>query len=232
MNEVSELRRLVEDLAARVVAIEEGFVLDHAQYIAFGLTRSEAILLALLMKRKIASRAAGLAVLYGAMPADEPDGKILDIFVCRIRKALRRHGVGEIRTLQGVGRATRRSTQFDDAFEKQRAADADIIDVAAQLGAKLKPGKRERAGPCPRCGGDDRFSVNIAKQIFNCRGAGGGRVVDMVMHVRAVEYLAACEIITGEAPPARGTQLTAEAKGKSRGRPGGKQGARGTARGR
>jgi two-component system cell cycle response regulator CtrA len=158
MNEVSELRRLVEDLAARVVAIEEGFVLDHAQYIAFGLTRSEAILLALLMKRKIASRAAGLAVLYGAMPADEPDGKILDIFVCRIRKALRRHGVGEIRTLQGVG-------SRDDAFEawKQRAADADIHRRCGALGAKLKKRARERAGPCPRCGGDRSLQRQHAK---------------------------------------------------------------------
>lgn len=104
----------------------------------------------------------------------------------------------------------------DDAFDawRQRARDADILDVAlgAAVNAKLRAGKRERVGPCPRCGGKDRFSVNTAKQVFNCRGAAGGDVVAMVMHARAVEFLAACEIIVGEPPPAKGTQLTPEAK--------------------
>lgn len=99
-----------------------------------------------------------------------------------------------------------------DAFEawRLRAAGADILDVATRLlGVTFKgKGKRERAGACPRCGGDDRFSVNTQKQVFNCRGAAGGDVIAMVMHARAVPFMAACEIITGEAPPAKGSQLT------------------------
>jgi putative DNA primase/helicase len=101
----------------------------------------------------------------------------------------------------------------DPAFEawKQRATGADILDVATGvLGLKLKRKGQERVGPCPRCGGDDRFSVRPSKQVFNCRGADGGDAVAMVMHVRAFGFLAACEIIVGEPPPARGTQLTAE----------------------
>jgi hypothetical protein len=103
----------------------------------------------------------------------------------------------------------------DDAFEawKQRAAAADIHDVATRLlGVKFAGrARREMAGPCPRCGGEDRFSINTVKQVFLCRGAGGGNVVSMAMHVLGVEYLAACEVINGEAPPARGSQLTGEA---------------------
>jgi hypothetical protein len=41
-------------------------------------------------------------------------------------------------------------------------------------------GKIERAGPCPVCGGRDRFSVNVRKQVFNCRGCQiGGDVIKL-----------------------------------------------------
>jgi hypothetical protein len=104
----------------------------------------------------------------------------------------------------------------DPAFEawKRRAADADILDVAVNtLGAKLKRHAREHIGACPLgCSERDGFSVNTSKRVFNCRKAGaGGDVIAMVMHVRGVSFMPACEIIVGEAPPAKGTQLTAEA---------------------
>src|ERR1043165_8208458 len=118
-------------------------------------------------------------------------------------------------------------TARDEAFEawRDRAAAADILDVALSakmVGAALKKKGREHVGPCPRgCSGDvsgrkkkpDGFAVNTSKQVFSCRPAGaGGNVISMVMHACAVPFLAACEIITGEAPPAAGTQLTEEAK--------------------
>lgn len=104
----------------------------------------------------------------------------------------------------------------DDAFQawRLRAAEAEILDVAqgAQVGAKLKKRSREWVGPCPACGGTDRFSVNPQRRVFNCRGAGGGDVIAMVMHACAVEFLAACELITGEPPPQRGSQITEETR--------------------
>jgi P4 family phage/plasmid primase-like protien len=104
----------------------------------------------------------------------------------------------------------------DAAFDawRQRARDADILDVAMRppVSAELKKRAREHVGPCPRCAGKDRFSVNSAKQIFNCRGAAGGDVIAMVMHCQAVSFLAACELINGEPPPAQGTQLTDAAR--------------------
>lgn len=100
----------------------------------------------------------------------------------------------------------------DSAFEawKQRAASASVFDVAGRLGAKLGKGKVERVGPCPRCGGTDRFSVNSRKRVFNCRGAEGGDVIAMVRHVLGLDFIAACEWIIGEPPPGRGTTLTEE----------------------
>jgi hypothetical protein len=43
--------------------------------------------------------------------------------------------------------------------------------------------------------------VNQSKGVFNCRGSEGGDVVKMVMHACRTDFLAACEIITGEPPP-------------------------------
>lgn len=93
------------------------------------------------------------------------------------------------------------SPEFEAWAEEARAA--DITAVAATLGARLKKaGAAEMAGPCPLCGGTDRFSINTKKRIFNCRGSGeGGDVIAMVQHVRGCDFIAACEEITGESPP-------------------------------
>lgn len=57
----------------------------------------------------------------------------------------------------------------------------------------------DRSGPCPKCGGTDRFSIHTKDDLFNCRSCGlrGHGVIDLVMHTEGVEFVAACEIITG-----------------------------------
>jgi hypothetical protein len=95
-----------------------------------------------------------------------------------------------------------------------RARDAAILEVALRspLSAKLKKHSREHVGPCPACGGDDRFAVNPKKKggIFNCRGFGGGDVIAMVMHVCRVRFLDACEIINGEPMPGADSKVSRE----------------------
>jgi putative DNA primase/helicase len=62
---------------------------------------------------------------------------------------------------------------------------ARAVPVEAEIarrGIKLR-GSIDRCGPCPRCGGTDRFSINIRKQCFNCRSFGGGGVIRMVQHL-------------------------------------------------
>lgn len=97
---------------------------------------------------------------------------------------------------------------FDDW--KRRAGEADILAVATQLGFTLKrAGAAELVGPCPACGGTDRFSINTKKRVFNCRGGEGGGVVAMAMHAQGVPFVAACEAILNEPPPARASQYRA-----------------------
>jgi hypothetical protein len=57
----------------------------------------------------------------------------------------------------------------------------------------------DRAGPCPVCGGTDRFSIHTRDNIFNCRkcGISGSGVIDLVIKTEKVDFVAACEIITG-----------------------------------
>lgn len=93
-----------------------------------------------------------------------------------------------------------------------RARDADIVAVAQRspVNAQLKKQSREWIGPCPACGGTDRFAINPNKKggVFNCRGSIGGDVIAMVRHVVGCEFLAACEIINGEPMPQSDRQVS------------------------
>jgi hypothetical protein len=72
------------------------------------------------------------------------------------------------------------------------------------LGARLeKVGASEWAGPCPLCGGEDRFSVNVQKKLFNCRSSttGDGSPIDIVIHCTGYSLIQTAEAITGELRP-------------------------------
>ncbi len=85
---------------------------------------------------------------------------------------------------------------------KVKANKTPLLVAAQKCGAVLKRGGKEHTGPCPACGGTDRFSVNPVKQKWNCRGAGGGGdAIGIMMHCMSVDFKAACEILTSEKPP-------------------------------
>jgi putative DNA primase/helicase len=92
------------------------------------------------------------------------------------------------------------ATLFHDLLERARAV--RIEDEVIRRGIKLT-GRIDRCGPCPRCGGSDRFSVHIRKQVFFCRQCGGkGRgAVDFVMFVDGIDFADAIEVLTGERTP-------------------------------
>lgn len=76
-----------------------------------------------------------------------------------------------------------------------------IADVTQARGLRLR-GSVERVGPCPHCGGEDRFGINTRKNIFGCRGCGNaGGPIDLVMLLDGLTFLQACEHLTGQAPP-------------------------------
>jgi hypothetical protein len=80
----------------------------------------------------------------------------------------------------------------------EQARAVRIEDEIVKRGIKLK-GKIDQCGPCPRCGGTDRFSINVKKQLFNCRGCGvGGDVIQLVQHLDRCGFPEAIQILTSD----------------------------------
>ena len=103
--------------------------------------------------------------------------------------------------------AMTRTAAFDAWFAQARAV--PLEQIVERRGIRLL-GKVDRCGPCPQCGGDDRFSINTAKQLFNCRGCGakGHGAIDFTSWLDGIEAIPAAEQLNGEPPP--------EANGKDR----------------
>jgi hypothetical protein len=79
-----------------------------------------------------------------------------------------------------------------------RARQSDILAVAQRYGALKRAGAGEYVGPCPVCGGKDRFSVNTRKGVWNCRGCGeGGDAIKLVRRVDRVTFAQAIETLAG-----------------------------------
>lgn len=85
-----------------------------------------------------------------------------------------------------------------------RLTEAKARSMAGVLAAlqvtTLKRAGVERIGPCPGCGGDDRFSVNTRKGLFQCRICGAkGDQVALVQFVRGIEFREALDWLCGPA---------------------------------
>lgn len=75
-----------------------------------------------------------------------------------------------------------------------------IMDIADRLGlSDLKRAGREWVGPCPVCGGRDRFGINPDKGAWNCRHCGGGDGIGLIRHVLSCDFKAALAWLMGEA---------------------------------
>ena len=102
-------------------------------------------------------------------------------------------------------------TAFDEWVDDARAV--SIAVPVERRSVSLKSSGGERVGPCPVCGGKDRFSINLTKGVFHCRGSGaGGDVIALTQYLEGCEFRVACEILTGRPPPDRHQGETAEAK--------------------
>ncbi|WP_182417087.1 primase-helicase zinc-binding domain-containing protein [Bartonella sp. HY038] len=89
------------------------------------------------------------------------------------------------------------------------AGSIKIANCVADLGLPTVSHNGEYAGPCPQCGGKDRFSYNIRKDVWNCRGCSKGghsalsltaHVLGLDLHVRA-DLIKAAETVLGRAAP-------------------------------
>lgn len=60
----------------------------------------------------------------------------------------------------------------------------------------------ERVGPCPLCGGRDRFGINVNSRAYQCRKCGikGGDVVQLVRDIHGCGFKDALAFLCGDAP--------------------------------
>jgi putative DNA primase/helicase len=88
------------------------------------------------------------------------------------------------------------AVDFEDLIEQAR-----LVPIEREIerrGIDLR-GRVERCGPCPRCGGRDRFSVNVKKQIWNCRGCVvGGNIIKLVQHLDCADFTTAVRLLAGD----------------------------------
>jgi len=91
----------------------------------------------------------------------------------------------------------------------ERARACDIFHEVTRRGfvRKLRwrgmGATKEVVGPCPVCGGTDRFSVHLRKQVFNCRGCKrGGNVIAFVEWYDRVSFREAVIRLVGNEGPA------------------------------
>ncbi|MCX5513436.1 DNA primase [Kaistia algarum] len=88
-----------------------------------------------------------------------------------------------------------------DAFVGEARA-VPIETEVSRRGLRLKRSGGELVGPCPVCGGVDRFGVNPRKGVFLCRHSGtAGDVIALVEYLDGCDFLRACETLTGRPPP-------------------------------
>jgi len=113
----------------------------------------------------------------------------------------------------------------DDRIARARAV--RIEDEIRRRGITLKGNSAEREGPCPKCGGVDRFSINVKEQVWNCRGCKTkkikGDVIGLVQWLDGCNFVHACKTLNGEPPPkpngkdriaAEPTKVVAERRGR------------------
>lgn len=91
----------------------------------------------------------------------------------------------------------------------------DLLQFASTLTALKKKLVNEWEGPCPTCGGVNRFVVNTQKNRWLCRHCTDGKWRDgiaLVMMVRNCTFKQACEQIQGQQPltPAEREKLARE----------------------
>lgn len=99
---------------------------------------------------------------------------------------------------------------------REQAKSMPLGELAERLQIpNLKRHAGELVGPCPSCGGTDRFAINPGKGVFNCRvcGANGGGV-NLVRHVLACSYGDAIDWMVGDTA----VQISDEERAKRRAR--------------
>ncbi|WP_411037690.1 winged helix-turn-helix domain-containing protein [Shinella sp. BYT-45] len=108
---IAEQKLALETLRERIRQLEEALSPTFLPPVEFGLTASEAKVLSCLISRDVATKQQIMTTIYSDRVDDEPDPKIVDVFVCKLRKKLKPHGV-IISTVWGQGYRLENRDQF------------------------------------------------------------------------------------------------------------------------
>ncbi len=73
----------------------------------------------------------------------------------------------------------------------------DLLELAGRFTTLHRESRREYSGPCPRCGGRDRFHVSA--EWFFCRQCHEkrGDAIEFMQWLNGVEFRAACDMLSG-----------------------------------
>jgi phage/plasmid primase-like uncharacterized protein len=108
----------------------------------------------------------------------------------------------------------------DTTIDEARAI--NVGDVASQRGFTFdRHGNHD--GPCPRCGGRDRFSISIRKNAFLCRQChpeDGGGAISLVMFLDGVGFREAVRTLAGDSDDRPASEPRPSPIEKATGRPG------------
>ncbi|MEM7296365.1 MAG: CHC2 zinc finger domain-containing protein, partial [Pseudomonadota bacterium] len=92
---------------------------------------------------------------------------------------------------------------YRDDPRRFQAKTIPMAEVVTKLGiARLQTHGNELIGPCPLCGGRDRFGINLRTTAFNCRQCDlrGGDQIALVMGVLNLDFQGALQVLCGEKP--------------------------------
>jgi phage/plasmid primase-like uncharacterized protein len=86
----------------------------------------------------------------------------------------------------------------------ERADSVDLVALAQKYGCKLVKRGKDWNGPCPQCGGDDRFVITPKKGVFYCRGCNAsGDAIALLQFITGCNFHDAIERLTGAPLPQR-----------------------------
>jgi Toprim domain-containing protein/CHC2-type zinc finger protein len=84
------------------------------------------------------------------------------------------------------------------AYKITEARAVPIADELERRDIELRRVGKEFIGPCPVCGGRDRFAVNPGKRVWHCRHCDrGGDVIALVQHLNGVDFRMAINMLAG-----------------------------------
>lgn len=95
---------------------------------------------------------------------------------------------------------SRGNPMTEDWIDEARAA--SLTSLIERWPHRLKRIGSELVGPCPACGGRDRFAINRAKNVWLCRKSGkSGDAIALVQYLDGADFLGAVEVVTGRPNP-------------------------------